>query len=436
MPRVAVAQSPSHSERQGDRLYQAMAWRVLPLLFLGFLASYLDRVNVGYAKLRMLTDLNMSEAVYGLGTGLFFLGYILCEVPSSLLLVKFGARNWVARILITWGLCSGAMMLVQTSTQFYILRFLLGVAEAGFMPGVLYYLALWFPPRYRSKATAAFMAGIPLASVIGGPLSGLLMEQLDGVGGHEGWRWLFFWEALPPVLIGIAVFLFLPTSPDRATWLSAREKEQQQMDNPMRSAVAGTTGASIAAAFRSPWVWLLGFVDGTLLLGLYTVAFWTPSILHDDGIRSTFQIGCLSAIPQIGGVLSMILIGRSSDKRGERRWHIVLPVLFGSMAMACIPFVTGNPGLVILFITLANMGILGALPPFWVLPSLMLRGAAAAVGLALAGSIANIAGFFATALVGYARSVFGDMSSVVWLFSGLVLVGGMSVLLIPENKMH
>ncbi|NHN87963.1 MFS transporter [Acetobacter conturbans] len=434
MKDVSVSGQSGHVETSGEGLYRAMAWRVLPLLFLGFLASYLDRVNVGYAKLRMLSDLGMSEAVFGFGTGLFFLGYILCEVPSNLLLVKFGARNWIARILVTWGLCSGLMMFVQTPTQFYALRFLLGVAEAGFMPGVLYYLALWFPPRYRSKVTAAFMAGIPLASVIGGPLSGLLMERLNGTGGYEGWRWLFFWEALPPVAIGIAVFFFLPVSPEKAAWLSADQKDQQRRDNPMMTASSGL-GANVAAAFRSPWVWLLGVVDGTLLLGLYTVAFWTPSILHDDGIRSTFQIGCLSAIPQIGAVLSMILVGRSSDERGERRWHIVLPILFGSMAMACIPFVTGNPVMVILFITLANMGILGALPPFWVLPSLMLKGNAAAAGLALAGSIANVAGFFATALVGYARSMTGDMSAVIWLFSGLVFAGGLSVLLIPTSRM-
>lgn len=191
MRSVAVSGQTSRSEPSGNRLFITMAWRILPLLFLGFLASYLDRVNVGYAKLRMLSDLGMSEAAYGLGTGLFFLGYILCEVPSNLMLVKFGARNWIARILVTWGLCSGLMMFVHTPTQFYVLRILLGVAEAGFMPGVLYYLALWFPPQYRSKVTAAFMAGIPLASVIGGPVSGLLMEGLNGVGGYEGWRWLF-----------------------------------------------------------------------------------------------------------------------------------------------------------------------------------------------------------------------------------------------------
>lgn len=434
MRSVAVSGQTSRSEPSGNRLFSTMAWRILPLLFLGFLASYLDRVNVGYAKLRMLSDLGMSEAAYGLGTGLFFLGYILCEVPSNLMLVKFGARNWIARILVTWGLCSGLMMFVHTPTQFYVLRILLGVAEAGFMPGVLYYLALWFPPQYRSKVTAAFMAGIPLASVIGGPVSGLLMEGLNGVGGYEGWRWLFFWEALPPVLIGIAVFLFLPTSPDKATWLTASESEWLRRENPL-SFNKVSLSVSIAAAFRSPWVWLLGIVDGTLLLGLYTIAFWTPSLLHDDGIRSTFQIGCLSAIPQIGAVASMILIGRSSDERGERRWHIVLPIVVGSIAMACIPLCMGNPFVAIACITAANMGILGALPPFWVLPSLMLKGNSAAVGLALAGSIANIAGFFATALVGYARSVTGDMSGVIWLFAGLVLLGGLSVLMIPKSNL-
>ncbi|MBS0960389.1 MFS transporter [Acetobacter thailandicus] len=434
MQNTAVYEQEACSDQKQDRLYAKMAQRILPLLFLGFLASYLDRVNVGYAKLRMLSDLGMSEAAYGLGIGLFFLGYILCEVPSNLFLVKFGARNWIARILITWGLCSGAMMFVHTPTQFYVLRVLLGIAEAGFMPGVLYYLAVWFPPHYRSKVTAVFMAGIPLASVIGGPLSGWLMQSLNGVGGYEGWRWLFFWEAAPPVVIGIAVFLMLPASPEKASWLNKQDVDTLYAANPAILEKVSMT-SSIVAAFRNPWVWLLGVVDGTLLLGLYTIAFWTPSLLHDEGIRSTLEIGCLSAIPQIGAVISMFVIGRSSDKHGERRWHIVLPILFGSLSMACIPFCAGNIAMTIACITVANMGILGALPPFWVLPSLMLKGNSAAVGLALAGSVANIAGFFATALVGYARSMTGGMAGVIWLFAAMVFLGSISVLLIPKEKM-
>lgn len=433
MRSVGVSERAHCSKQKGKDLFGLMAWRILPLLFLGFLTSYIDRVNVGYAKLRMLSDLGMSEAAYGFGTGLFFLGYILCEIPSNLLLVKFGARNWIARILVTWGVCSGLMMLVNTTSQFYCLRVLLGIAEAGFMPGVLYYLALWFPPQYRSKVTAAFMAGIPLASVIGGPISGIIMKYLDGFGGYQGWRWLFFWEAIPPVLIGIAVFIFLPSSPEKAAWLTTADVNRLNYDNP-QNANDTKLYDSVLNALSSPIVWLLGVVDGSLLLGLYTIAFWTPSLLHDDGIISPVKIGLLSAIPQIAAVISMVFIGWSSDKYNERRLHIAIPIILGSMSMACIPFLIGNISALIICITISNMCILGVLPPFWVLPSLILKGSSAAIGLALAGSIANIAGFFATALIGYARSVTGDMSGVIWIFSVLIFLGGISILFVRNDK--
>lgn len=433
MRSVCVSERGQCSQQKGKDLFGLMAWRILPLLFLGFLTSYIDRVNVGYAKLRMLSDLGMSEAAYGFGTGLFFLGYILCEIPSNLLLVKFGARNWIARILVTWGVCSGLMMFVNTTSQFYCLRILLGIAEAGFMPGVLYYLALWFPPQYRSKVTAAFMAGIPLASVIGGPVSGIIMNCLDGFGGYQGWRWLFFWEAIPPVLIGIAVFIFLPSSPEKAAWLNSADVNRLNYDNP-QNANDSKLYDSVLRALSSPIVWLLGIVDGSLLLGLYTIAFWTPSLLHDDGIVSPIKIGLLSAIPQIAAVISMVFIGWSSDKYNERRFHIAIPIILGSISMACIPFLIGNISALIICITISNMCILGALPPFWVLPSLILKGSSAAIGLALAGSIANIAGFFATALIGYARSVTGDMSGVIWIFSVLIFLGGISILFVRNDK--
>lgn len=411
-----------------------VARRLVPLLFLGFLASYLDRVNVGFARLGMLSDLSMGEGTYGIGAGLFFVGYILCEIPSNALLVRFGARRWLARILISWGLCSGAMMAVQGTSTFYILRFALGIAEAGFMPGVLYYLSQWFPPRYRAQVTAWFMVGIPLASVIGGPVSGMILSGMDGYGGIAGWRWLFFCEAVPPVLIGVAVFFMLPDRIAQARFLSSGQRDVlaaccPETDHDLSLRAIGT-------ALRDRRIWLLGVADGALLLGLYTIAFWLPSFLRDAGVVSPLRIGMLTAVPNIGAAISMVVIGWHSDRTGERRWHIVLPILIGATALACLPLAAGHVGMAIALITVANMGILGALAPFWILPSLLLPGAAGAAGLALAGAIANFAGFMATDLIGWARSIAPGSSTIVAAFAVCVAAGAGLVLTIPAHVIN
>nr|WP_225578647.1 MFS transporter [Novacetimonas hansenii] len=412
-----------------------VAWRLLPLLFLGFLASYLDRVNVGFAKLRMLSDLSMSEASYGMGAGLFFLGYIVCEMPSNALMVRVGARRWLARILITWGLCSGAMAFVRSPAEFYALRLLLGIAEAGFMPGVLFYLSQWFPPEYRARVTARFMIGIPLASVLGGPLSGMILDMMAGYGGIAGWRWLFFMEAVPPVLIGIAVFLYLPDSIAQARFLTPEQKVLLSV----RCVPVDHTHSlrAMVDALRNRRIWLLGLADGALLLGLYTIAFWLPSFLREAGVVSALQVGLLTAIPNIAAAIAMIVNGWHSDRKGERKRHIIVPVLIGAAALALLPLAQGSVMAAIMLITLANMGILGALPPFWTLPSLLLPEAATvAAGLALVGAISNLAGFMATDLIGWARSIMPGSWGIFVVFGGCVAVGAGLVATIPARLIN
>ncbi|MFT8790035.1 MFS transporter [Komagataeibacter saccharivorans] len=413
------------------RLCARVAWRLLPLLFLGMLASYLDRVNVGFAKLRMLSDLSMSEASYGAGAGLFFLGYILCEIPSNALMIRFGARRWLARILITWGICSGAMAFVHSADLFYLLRLLLGVAEAGFMPGVLFYLSQWFPPGYRARVTGWFMVGIPLASVIGGPVSGLILGRMEGAIGIEGWRWLFFLEAMPPVLLGLMVFFCLPDRVENARFLTEREKTLLITHRVMPDHAHVLQG--IKAALWDRRIWKLGLADGALLLGLYTIAFWMPSLLHDAGVHSLVRTGVLTAIPNIGAAVAIMLIGWDSDRTGERRWHIIVPILIGALSMALLPLARGNLTLAIMLITLANMGIIGALAPFWALPSLLLTDTATiAAGLALIGGISNLAGFMATGLIGWARSMAPGSWGIFVIFAGFVAMGAALVWSIPE----
>jgi MFS family permease len=435
MPALALEPSDeSISNASADIAYAKVDRHIALFLCFGFLVAYIDRVNVGFAKLQMLSALNLSETVYGLGAGLFFIGYILFEVPSNMILMRVGARPWIARIMLTWGLLSGAMLFVDGPRTFYVERFLLGVAEAGFMPGVLFYLAEWYPTHRRAKATALFMIGIPLASVIGGPLSGAILAWLNGALGLAGWRWLFVVEAIPPVLLGALTFMILPKSIDSADWLDEDEKGLLKRD--LSPASAGHHPSEFAAAFREPKVWLIGAVDGAILLGLYTIAFWFPTLLRDAGIHNPLRIGLFSAVPHVFAVIAMVLNGWHSDRSGDRRWHIVLPITVGAVALALSPLALHSVPATVVIISVANAGILGALPPFWTLPSTFLRGAAAAAGLALAGSIANIAGFFATSLVGWAKDLTRSTNSVVVLFAGCLLVSALAMLLVPRETIN
>ena len=417
--------------RDEDIAYARVTWRLIPLLFICYVAAYLDRVNVGFAKLQMLNDLNFSESVYGLGAGIFFIGYFLFEVPSNLLLHKLGARRWIARILISWGLISGCMMFVQTPTMFYVLRFLLGVAEAGFFPGIILYLTYWYPAARRSQVTSLFMTGIPMAGVIGGPLSGWILTSFNGVSGMAGWKWLFVIEALPSVALGFVVMYFLDDRIADAKWLSADQKRLLQHNIEKESTLGGDHSA--LGAFRNAKVWVLCAAYFGFIMGLYGIGFWLPSLIKASGISSPTTIGWLVAIPYSAAVVCMILTSRHSDRTGERRWHIAVPALVGAAALVVSTFVPQTPLWAIVTLTIATMGILTGLAQFWVLPPAFLGGAAAAAGIALINSVGNLAGFVSPFAVGWIKDTTGSTNNGLYVIAASLVVGGAIVLAVAQR---
>lgn len=403
-----------------DALYRKVTWRLIPFLCLCYLAAYLDRINVGFAKLQMLGQLQLSEAAYGLGAGLFFVGYILFEVPSNLVLARVGARRWIARIMISWGVLSGLTLLVRSAESFYLLRFLLGVAEAGFLPGVLYYLTQWFPSWRRGRIIALFMLGLPLSNLIGAPLSGWIMGHSDGQAGLAGWQWLFLLEAVPSVLLGVLCLKLLPDNIGQARWLSANEKTQ--LAEALAADEATNPGGSrFSDGFFDRKVWMLGGIDFSILLSAYAMGFWLPTFIRDAGVADPARIGWLVAIPSLAGVVGMLVLGATSDRLRERRWHIIGPFIAGAASLFASTFFIGNLAATVALFSLATAAILGALPAFFSLPATFLKGAASATGFALACSLANIAGLVGNTLMGAVMQRFHSPQIALWLFAASLL---------------
>jgi sugar phosphate permease len=421
------------SYANADAVYRKVTWRLIPFLCFCYLAAYLDRINVGFAKLQMLDQLRFSEAAYGLGAGLFFVGYILFEVPSNLVLERVGARIWIARIMITWGLLSGATMFVTETWHFYTLRFLLGAAEAGFLPGVLYYLTQWFPSYRRGRIIALFMIGLPLSSLIGGPLSGWIMRSFDMTAGMHGWQWLFLLEAIPTVVLGVMCLWWLPNRPSQAHWLSADEKrtlaerlEADEQENP-------SSNLSFRQGFFNLKVWMLGGIDFAILLSAYAIGFWLPTFIRNTGVTDTFEIGLLTAIPSLAALISMLVIGASSDRFRERRWHIIVPFLVGAVAMFSSTFFTNSLTGTVFFFSVAFAAVIGAVPVFFSLPATFLKGTAAATGFALACSLANIAGLVGNSLMGLVMEVFQSATIALWIFAACLILGSLLVIALPAK---
>ena len=422
----------STSRSDEDATYAKVTWRLLPFLFLCYVAAYLDRVNVGFAKLQMLNDLKFSETVYGLGAGIFFIGYFLFEVPSNLLLHRYGARKWIARIMISWGVVSACMMLVKTPTSFYILRFLLGVAEAGFFPGIILYLTYWYPAARRAKVTSLFMTGIPMAGVIGGPLSGWIITAFDGMNGLAGWKWLFILEAIPSIFLGLMVLLYLNDKISDASWLTAQEKAMLHRN--IEADSANIEDHSALGAFRNGKVWILAAAYFGFIMGLYGVGFWLPSLIKASGVTSAVTIGWLVAIPYAAAVACMIWTSGHSDRTGERRWHIAVPALLGAVGLVASILVPQTPLWAIVTLTVATMGILTALAQFWCLPPAFLGGAAAAAGIAVINSVGNLAGFASPFIVGWIKDLTGSTNNGLLVIAASLVVGGAIVLSMSKTK--
>src|SRR5438552_3598788 len=376
--------------------------RLIPFMFLLYIVSYLDRINVGFAALQLNAALNFDPAVFGLGAGIFFIGYFIFEIPSNLIMQRVGARVWIARILVSWGVISSATMFVNGPFTFYILRFVLGLAEAGFFPGMILYLTYWFPAAARGRAVARFMTATAIAGVIGGPVSGLLLK-MDRVGGLAGWQWLFLMEGLPAVVLGFVTLAYLPNGPKAAAWLSAEEKEWIERKLAAEHAQVLQHGhVSFRGALGSGRVWTLSFIYFSVIISFYGISLWLPQIVQSFSGMSDVMVGFMSAIPYLAAAIGMVIIGRSSDSRGERRRHVAVSALIGTVGLTAAAFLK-EPAAELAALAVAAVGIWGTLGPFWAMSSRILTGTAAAAGIALINSIGNLGGFAGPYLIGVVR---------------------------------
>ena len=417
-----------------DAVYRKVSWRLIPLLFVCYIVAYLDRVNVGFAKLQMQGDLQLSEAVYGLGAGIFFVGYFLFEVPSNVILHRVGARRWIARIMITWGLLSAATMFVNSPTSFYVIRFLLGAAEAGFFPGIILYLTYWYPAARRGKATSLFLAAIPFSGILGGPLSGWILQGMAGVNGWAGWQWLFLLQGLPTVALGVVVWRRLDDRVKDAAWLSVAERELIARE--VAADGAGKAEPRLLSVLGNGRVWVLALVYFCFVSGLYGISFWLPSIIKSIGVKGALDIGLLSAIPWTFGVVAMYLVARSADRRLEYRWHCAAAAVVGAIGLVASVAFHGNATLAMAGLTLATMGIMATLPVFWGMPTAFLGGAAAAAGIAFINSFGNLSGFSAPYMIGLIKDATQSTDAGLHMLAALLVVGAVLVLFVrPAERM-
>ncbi|MRW89685.1 MFS transporter [Duganella sp. FT80W] len=423
-----------------DGAYKKASWHLIPFIFVCYLFNYLDRVNVGFAKLEMLDALKLSNTVYGLGAGIFFIGYVLSGVPSNLILHKIGARRWISVMMIAWGGLSACMLFVNSPTSFYVLRFFTGVAEAGFFPGMVLYFTHWFPTQKRGQVMALFMSAIPISGLIGGPLSGWMLSHFSaGQGGMAGWQWLFLLQGLPTVLLGVGVFLYLNDGIAQAKWLSVEEKSAMQAalaaDEQQRAA-ASNVGQSFGAVLRNGSVWMLGVIYFCIQMGVYAINFWLPSIIKALGFQSAQTVGWLSAVPYLLAAVFMVWAGRSSDKHRERRFHVSLPMGMGLIGLLLAANFSSNALIVMIGLSMATMGALTALALFWSLPAAFLGSAAAAGGLALINSLGQIAGFVSPFLVGWIKDATQSTDMALYILSSVLLIGAILVLRVPAKLVN
>lgn len=410
---------------QDCALYNRIAWRILPFLFVLYVVAFLDRVNVGFAKLQMAADIGLSDMAFGFGAGVFFIGYCLCEIPSNMVLQRVGARFWITRIMITWGLLSIAMLFVKTPNAFYVLRFLLGMAEAGFYPGVVLYMTYWFPSYARSQGMAWFNLGIAMAGVLGSPLSGWIMQTFAGYGGMAGWQWLFLLEGLPAVLLGIAVYFYLDDRPGNVHWLTPEQNARvvQQLAAQRQQQEAAGASHNFRGAFVNKSLWCLIYVNFALLCGTYGVSFWLPQIVQGLGIKSLLHTGLIAAIPFAVASVVMVLVSRHSDRTRERRWHGTLCNLASALGLAFAAYFHEHPVLSLAGLSLAMSGGLAGFCVLWALPGVLLTGTAAAAGIALIATVGNLGGYASPFMMGWVKQSSGHLEYGLYVLAAMTLLG-------------
>ncbi|MEK1940537.1 MAG: MFS transporter [Pseudomonas sp.] len=404
-----------------DAVIRKAAWRLIPILFLAYLINFIDRVNISFAKLQMSHALGLDEVAFGVGAGMFFIGYFCFEVPSNIILERIGARRWVPIIMLAWGLATVAVAFITTPLEFYIVRFFIGFAEAGFFPGVVLFLTYWFPPSHRGRIMAVFMTGLAISGVIGGPLCGAIMEFLNGYAGLAGWQWLMIATGLPCLVVGVGIYLLLTDHPDQARWLSTRERQvlKASLGNQERPK------ASIKAGLLNFWSWNSAWIYFLLVCGGYGVSFWMPTLFSQAGVESKAQIGWLVAVPNLIGAIAMLLISRHSDRSLERRWHLAACFAVGAVGFAVTASQLGSVVGLLIGLSITCIGIFAGVPLSWTIPTRMLTPSAAAVGIAVIASVGNLGGFAAPVLIGKLSNTSGGLAGGFLVIGALLLLGAL-----------
>jgi D-galactonate transporter len=417
-----------------DAVYIKIARRVVPFTVLLFLMAWLDRYNLGFAKLQMVQDLGFSEAVYGFGAGIVYLGYALFEIPSNLFLERAGARKTFARITILWGVTSIATLLVKTAPWFYVLRFLLGCFEAGLLPGVVLYMTYWFPAWRRGQMLAIFFSSMPLTSILGGPISGWIMGSMGGRGGLASWQWLFLLEGVPSIVVGLLALVIVVDKPVEASWLTDREKQLVLADLEVDHRQAGSREHGFGQALKLPRVWLMTLIHFCGVSSNVTIGFWIPSIIRDLGVSSTLKIGLLSAVPYIAAVISMVLVSRHSDRTLERRYHAAVPCLVCALGLVGIGIFGARPALAFSALVVAVAGALSYNGPFWQIPPMLLAGTAAAGGIALINSLGSLSGWVGPSVMGWLEDMTGKTATGFYVVAGLEILGAVLILFFMPHR--
>lgn len=406
--------------------------RLVPFLFLLYAVAFLDRINVSFAALQMQEQLHFSDRVYGLGAGMFFAGYFFFQLPSNLVLERIGARRWMSLLLIVWGVISVLMMFVRTPRGFYVARFLLGSAEAGFFPGVILYLKYWFPASAQARAVAQFMAASPFSSVVGGPISGAIMS-LSNVRGLAGWQWLFLLEGAPAVLLGAITFFYLTDKPEGARWLTAEQRTWLVETQRRESQLYSDKGqANAFAAFTNGAVWLLTVVYFGINASSYGIRLWLPNLIHSLSSVSTFSIGWISAIPYVVAAVGMVLVGVHSDRSAERRWHVAAPAFAGAVALLAAAY-SASLVAALAAITIGVLAAFAMTGPFWAMSNTVLSGAAGAAGIALINSFGNLGGLFGPYMIGWVRTSSGTFRGGLLVIGASLALSGVVVLLVQRR---
>lgn len=440
MPRVALppASEAGQLDKAREATFRKVTWRLMSFLFLCWVLNYLDRVNVSFAQLQLKQDLGMSDAAYGLGISLFFIGYILLEVPSTLWLEKVGARKTVTRIMLLWGVISTSMAFMTSPAQFYIARVLLGAAEAGFWPGIILYMTYWFPAERRARITSRFLLAIAVAGVIGGPLSGWILHNFNGVLGYRNWQWLFFIEGLPAVIGGVVAYFYLVDKPAQARWLSPAEKKIIADALAADARPAGKTASAkrhgIGNALRDPRVYILAWGWSTVPLCGTVLNYWAPTIIKQSGVDNVLDVGLLSALPYVIGALGMLMIARSSDLALERRWHFFACTCFGGVGGLALALMPANSAAAIVCLGLISVSYFAAAAIIWSIPPAYLSEEARAGGIGIISSIGQVGAFCGPIMLGWIKTLTGSLTIGLMIISALVISGGLAVLLGVPSK--